>query len=435
VVEQVVVEVLSVNDPDARAWPEPLRPYADAVAEAAGPFQFEAASIELVDAQEMATQLAIDIPDINQLPPDVAEAVRRFDDVHRAWGIATIKFDVLESNRATALQIEGLYDQSQHRILLRTPSLDAELAVDQQELLVHEIVHAWQGPARVRALAGIATDQTVAGALIEGEAERIAHEWRKQQSLPASAPAEVNPDDRQAASLIAETQVRYELGRRLHLSLDQIGGIDAAIAAGRLIDGSALVDPNAWIDRPNSSFVRIDAPAIDGASPLPEITPPISAPHWLQVFASANDFPEALAAARTITSTSSTTVWTETTGATCVATRVAGDPLRFGPALRTWQAAAPAHRTITIEASGTLVEACDPGVGQVPAPLVAADEAIRRAGQVIDGERWATEQGREPLFGACRVHDLSSSALIDAETSTAEVEQALDQLDPGVCGS
>lgn len=433
VIEQLAVEVRSADHPDARLWPDQLLPYVDAVATAAGPFRYEAATVELVDAQQMAQQMELDIPALERLSDPAAEAVLRYDDVHRALGIATIDFDVLASNRATARQIQGLYDQAQHRILLRSSSLDDELSVDEQQLLVHEIVHAWQGPSRVRELAAISRDQTVAGALIEGEAERIADDWRAEQTELDQATSVVADGERQAASLIADTRVRYALGRRLHTALDRLGGVDELLSTGTVVDGRALVDPYGWIDEPTIDPMSFGAPRVAGVTPLLEIALPLSAPHWLQIFASANDFPTALEAARAVTSSSATTVWIDETGTACIAVLLAGDIERLGEALAAWQAAAPSHRIVGPTNEGTRVEACDPGVGAVPVPVVAADEAVRRAGQVIDGEGWALARGNERAFGVCRVHHLASAGSIDSRSRTADILQALEALDPTVC--
>ena len=438
VVEQVVVEVLAADHPEARQWPDELEPYINAVAAASGPFRFEAATVELVNTTQMAAQLEADIPDMTQLPADVAEAVRRYDDVHRALGIATIDFDVLASNRATARQIEGLYDQSQHRILLRVASLDEELSPDQQQLLVHELVHAWQGPERVRQLAAIGADLTVARALIEGEAERIATDWRAAQAFAGATPpveqAEVEAP--QAASLIADTLVHYALGRRLHRALDQVGGVDAVMAANSQVGGSALVDPYRWLDgRP--AEVTLAAPSVEAATGagLPVVAVPMSAPHWLQVFASAVPLPDAILAARAVQSTSTPTTWIEADGSTCVAVAVAGTTEAFAEALAQWQAALPDYRSATLKTDNAalqadaVVQACDPGSELVPPPVTRADDAVRGAALVIDSEQWAVDRGEQPQAGACRALVLLGSGQLQPTATASELLAALDRFE------
>ena len=273
-VQDVVVEIRSVDDPEARPWPPELQRYADEVAARLGPFTIEAPTIELVDAAGMSEQMGRDIPDLAALPDDVAEAVRRFDDAQRALGITSREFDVLASNRETAAVIEGVYDQTRHRILLQLASLDSALPPRDQQLLVHEVVHAWQGPARVRKLASIALDQTVAFALIEGEAERVARSWASTTFGEDLGAIEATSEEGgQAASLIADVLIRYELGVRLHDAIDRSGGIDARIGSGAAIHGTALVDPYGWAAGALAPPTVASTPAVD-TTPLPEITPP-----------------------------------------------------------------------------------------------------------------------------------------------------------------
>ena len=208
----------------------------------------------------------------------------------------------------------------------------------------------------------------------------------------------------------------------------------------RLIDGGALVDPYGWVDGAQSPVAILLAPTIEGVAPLPEITPPMSAPQWLQVFASTSDFPVALDAARAVASTSATTVWADATDTTCVAVQLAGEAERLEPALQAWQAAAPATRTVipSPEAADggpqtALLQACDPGAAAVPIPLATADNAVRSVGQIIDGEAWALDRSQPRLFGRCRVQHLYGVGIIGPQSTTEELTRALDDLDPETC--
>ena len=116
-----------------------------------------------------------------------------------------------------------------------------------------------------------------------------------------------------------------------------------------------------------------------------------------------------------------------------MAVRLTSPSAAVTDALAAWEAAAPADRTVTAEPDGARIDACDPGSDSVPVPVMSADEAVRRAGHVIDGEQWAIERDQPATVGACRVDHLTELAQLASAAATPAVFAALDNLDPAVC--
>lgn len=412
-----LVPILAATDPAARAWPEDFGPLTAYVEAALGqPFRDEAPTISYVDKTGMVNQFAGSVPTLDQLDPQVAEAVRRFDDVHRALGIATTDFQVLQVNAATAGVIQGVYNDTSHTILIQAdPARSvADQSIALQSVLVHEAVHAWQGRNGIRELAALATDQLVGGALIEGEADWVAGQWLAELS-PAqaanyeatrSSAADAAPAVAQPSSLVAEVQMQYQLGARFYsIARTAPGGLRSASRSSTdsgVVNGGSLLDPWAWLDGSAPSH-RLLPPAnlSPSITALPSITPPINPVVWLQVFASVMPFDQALAAARQVTSTSPASAWVDADERTCIAVMLQADgtaPQLALDALDRWVGRLDAHRAVEPTLGGAIVTACDPGAGFVPEPVVAPDQAITITAAVLDVEsqRRLTQPGSLP---------------------------------------
>ena len=81
---------------------------------------------------------------------------------------------VFESNREGAGSIRGIFRPGENVLVLQTDDGDPPeaLPLDVQEVVVHELAHAWQRADRLDPLLALAEDDPfLARALIEGEAE------------------------------------------------------------------------------------------------------------------------------------------------------------------------------------------------------------------------------------------------------------------------
>lgn len=455
-------DVRSANDPDARPWPPELIDAAAIAQATLGPAAFEAPELVWLTGTAFIDRLRAGAPVTAQLDPQSAEGVRRFDDVHRALGIATLEFDVLDVNRETIGVVPGVYETSSHTVLVRgAPSDDSIL---RQAALVHEVGHAWQGPDRIRGLFSLGEDPIVSGALIEGEAELVTSAWVDQLSDEARAAYDAAVGERNAivsgqpASLIAEARARYLLGRRLLERAADTGGLDAT----RLVTTAALLDPTAHVEQTLEPPIRLPAPELDGASVrnvANEVTPLL----LFEAFAATIPVGEALDAARAVQSSSQPAIAVDETGRTCVAIAIQAHADRSGlvdAALTAWAAALPDHRVVTplapdapeeppgeaaessdapqaadvpLDLQRWRVDACDPGPGAVPITALAADDAVIAAAALLDGEAWASSNQVPAERGRCRALAALADGALGPESSIGTVTAALDAIDPTRC--
>ncbi|KAG1648010.1 hypothetical protein GQR58_030164 [Nymphon striatum] len=132
----------------------------------------------LRDETGMVNQFAGSVPTLDQLDPQVAEAVRRFDDVHRALGIATTTSRYSRSMRQRRASSRACTTTPPHDPDSGRPGAFGRRPVDCAAIGARPRGRPRMAGTQRNPRAGaLATDQLVGGALIEGEADWVAGQW------------------------------------------------------------------------------------------------------------------------------------------------------------------------------------------------------------------------------------------------------------------
>jgi|GEM_PF-5908442 len=285
--------------------------------------------VNYIDPAELAARVQTNLTSANVLPQETLAIVGRLDDVYRALGVSGDEFDYLTALGQSGAASQAYYDPTNGAIVFPSPdgAEPSEIALYDRPLMVHELTHALQAHSRfARSLR--AEDPFVGQALLEGEAEwmqdryleqlsdELYEEWFDWQLAQPQADSAVPP------ALVAEFLSPYLLGGRFFRVRYALGGLDAideAFEAQRVV-ARVFLDPWAYTGEPTSAETFDYTPPFQGGSGTPvdiALSAPMSAINWYFVFSAAMPGPQALTAARGVTSYSLPTGWLSIDGSLC----------------------------------------------------------------------------------------------------------------------
>ena len=374
--------------------------------------------IVYTDPEEIIASYATGVPVYETLPPDHQRIIDRIDDVYRAVGVSGQDLNVLDARVAASAIVGAYYDWDDDVVVFPSENGQAvtEIPLVDRPLMVHELTHALQAPERLP-WSFTLEDPFVATAMLEGEAEWMFdrylqrlddatyHDWFDEQAAlyDPTVVAAVEP------VLAAMFFAPYLLGSRffhVRFATDGLEGVDEVFESHRVV-ARMLLDPWAYDGRETyAETFDFYPPMQTGSGEWLEIASdvPMSAVDWYLAFSTAMPGPEALSAARAITSFTLPAGWIALGDQTCFAitvTALDAERGRVEDALRTWADVEGVRRWVRPNDDTFDVGGCDPGPGNVPEPLADPLTAVERAAVVIDAELWAHGLGLDPSVGFC----------------------------------